>query len=230
MKKLILILLLSLYSVTNINGNEPFKITKVKTYLPLIALTFDDGPHPRNTIKILETLKKNNVKATFFCVGRQIKNFSPIIKKISKQGHELGNHSYTHKENKKITVEQKLNEIVKSQKQFFKTTKSFPIFYRPPYGTISKFDEVLFSQYFYKTILWNIDSKDWKKNITKEKIITNVVSKLKNGSIILCHDTNTKTTVALPEIIKQAKEKGFKFVTISELLKYQQNHIDQTAK
>lgn len=230
MRVICLILLIKIFIGINIFGDEPFKISKVRTYLPLIALTFDDGPHPRNTPKILKTLKNHNIKATFFCVGRQIKNFSPILKTISSQGHELGNHSFTHKENKKITVEQKFNEIVYSQKEFYKSTKKFPIFYRPPYGTISKFDEVLFSQYFYKAILWSIDSKDWKREITKEKIITNVVSKLKNGSIVLFHDTNSKTVLALPEIIKQAKEKGFEFVTVSQLLKHHQNHIDQTTK
>ena len=228
MNKSILIVLLYLTIVTSINANDPFKISRVKTYLPIIALTFDDGPHPKNTPKILEILDQNKVKATFFCVGNQIKNFKPIIKQISKHGHELGNHSFTHKENKKINVEQKLNEIIISQKQFFNTTKTYPIFYRPPYGTISKFDEVLFSKYFYKTILWNIDSKDWKKNITKEKIVENVISKLKNGSIILCHDTNRKTVSAIPEIIKIAKEKGYKFVTISQLLKHHQIPVDQT--
>ena len=218
----------ALFTITlDANATEPFKIKKANTYLPLIALTFDDGPHPRHTPKILKTLKENNIKATFFCVGQQIKKFKSIVKTINEDGHELGNHSFSHLENKKITSEQKFKEIVKSQRLFYKSTKTFPIFYRPPYGTISKYDEALFSKYFYKAILWSIDAKDWKKEITTEKIIENVTSKLTNGSIILCHDTNNRTVNAIPEIIKIAKEKGYKFVTVSELLKYHQTHTYQ---
>ncbi len=206
-------------------------ITSVNTTSKVVALTFDDGADGANTNKILDILAKNNVKATFFLTGSGANHHPQYIKNIAAKGHQLGNHSYSHPDFTKLTATQMKTEldrteaIVKSLTG--KTTK--PIF-RAPFGAVNSavLNGVGAAGYGY-TIQWNIDTIDWK-GLTASQINTKVQTNIKPGSIVLMHTGAGApgTPLALPTMISQLKAKGYKFVTVSQLLAYQQAPTGKT--
>lgn len=190
----------------------------------VIALTFDDGPHPIYTNKILDILKEYNVKATFFILGKHGELYPELLIRQNQEGHEIGIHSYNHinmKKEKKEVVEEEFNKT--QQIIFSKTGRKAQVF-RPPYGTYNQtvYDIAIKNQ--CKIVLWTYyqDSKDWS-NPGTDKIVETVISQARNGDIILFHDHNeaseNQTIEALKEIIPDLINKGYKFVTISQLLK-----------
>ncbi|WP_114570623.1 LysM peptidoglycan-binding domain-containing protein [Exiguobacterium flavidum] len=199
-------------------------VTKGSTTSKVVALTFDDGADGANIAKILSILSTNSVKATFFLTGTGMKNHPQSIKNIAAKGHQIGNHSYTHPDFTKLTATQMKSELDKTEalakSLTGKTTK--PIF-RAPFGAVnSTVLNGVGAAGYTRTIQWNIDTIDWK-GYTSTQIINRVVPNIVPGSIVLMHTGAGApgTPVALPTIIKQLKAKGYKFVTISELLKLQ---------
>ncbi|WP_026824607.1 LysM peptidoglycan-binding domain-containing protein [Exiguobacterium marinum] len=206
-------------------------ITSVNTTSKVVALTFDDGADGANTNKILDILAKNNVKATFFLTGSGANNHPQYIKNIAAKGHQLGNHSYTHPDFTKLTATQMKSELDRTEALITsltgKTTK--PIF-RAPFGAVNSavLNGVGAAGYGY-TIQWNIDTIDWK-GLTASQINTKVQTNIKPGSIVLMHTGAGApgTPLALPTMISQLKAKGYKFVTVSQLLAYQNTSTNKT--
>ncbi|WP_078146071.1 LysM peptidoglycan-binding domain-containing protein [Exiguobacterium sp. HVEsp1] len=206
-------------------------VTSVNTTSKVVALTFDDGADGANTNKILDILAKNNVKATFFLTGSGANNHPQYIKNIAAKGHQLGNHSYTHPDFTKLTATQMKSELDRTEALIKsltgKTTK--PIF-RAPFGAVNSpvLSGVGASGYGY-TIQWNIDTVDWK-GLTASQINTKVQTNIKPGSIVLMHTGAGApgTPLALPTMISQLKAKGYKFVTVSQLLAYQNTSTNKT--
>ncbi|WP_214746772.1 LysM peptidoglycan-binding domain-containing protein [Exiguobacterium sp. s189] len=206
-------------------------ITSVNTTSKVVALTFDDGADGANTNKILDILAKNNVKATFFLTGSGANNHPQYIKNIAVKGHQLGNHSYTHPDFTKLTATQMKSELDRTealiQSLTGKTTK--PIF-RAPFGAVNStvLNGVGAAGYGY-TIQWNIDTIDWK-GLTASQINTKVQTNIKPGSIVLMHTGAGApgTPLALPTMISQLKAKGYQFVTVSQLLAYQNTSTNKT--
>lgn len=206
-------------------------VTSVNTTSKVVALTFDDGADGANTNKILDILAKNNIKATFFLTGSGANNHPQYIKNIAAKGHQLGNHSYTHPDFTKLTATQMKSELDRTEALIKsltgKTTK--PIF-RAPFGAVNStvLSGVGASGYGY-TIQWNIDTVDWK-GLTASQINTKVQTNIKPGSIVLMHTGAGApgTPLALPTMISQLKAKGYKFVTISQLLAYQNASTNKT--
>ncbi|WP_214884477.1 MULTISPECIES: LysM peptidoglycan-binding domain-containing protein [unclassified Exiguobacterium] len=206
-------------------------ITSVNTTSKVVALTFDDGADGANTNKILDILAKNNVKATFFLTGSGANNHPQYIKNIAAKGHQLGNHSYTHPDFTKLTATQMKSELDRTEALIKsltgKTTK--PIF-RAPFGAVNSavLNGVGAAGYGY-TIQWNIDTIDWK-GLTASQINTKVQTNIKPGSIVLMHTGAGApgTPLALPTMISQLKAKGYKFVTVSQLLAYQNTSTNKT--
>lgn len=206
-------------------------ITSVNTTSKVVALTFDDGADGANTNKILDILAKNNVKATFFLTGSGANNHPQYIKNIAAKGHQLGNHSYTHPDFTKLTATQMKSELDRTEALVKsitgKTTK--PIF-RAPFGAVNSavLSGVGAAGYGY-TIQWNIDTIDWK-GLTASQINTKVQTNIKPGSIVLMHTGAGApgTPLALPTMISQLKAKGYKFVTVSQLLAYQNTSTSKT--
>lgn len=186
----------------------------------LIALTFDDGPHPKETHQILDVLDKYNVKATFFVVGKHANWYSEPLKRAAKEGHEIGNHTFSHPDISNLSTDDIKGEIKECEDTLIKLTGIKPTLFRPPYGSYSrdKLAEIA-KESGYKIILWTtIDAKDWK-NPPSSQISDTIVNKVQNGDIILLHDYGTKNTVeALDRIIPTMMKKGYKFVTVSELI------------
>jgi peptidoglycan-N-acetylglucosamine deacetylase len=194
-------------------------IKRVSTDQKVIALTFDDGPRPTYLPKILEVLKQNNVKATFFFIGSQVMQFPELAKLTLAQGHELGNHTFSHRNPLKLSETELQKEIETTQKSIFSTTGYMTTLFRSPLGKYNDATLKTVKRTGHKMILWSYeqDSRDWASPGVG-KIVNTVVSNASNGDIVILHDTKLQTVEALKRIIPKLKEEGFRFVTISELI------------
>ncbi|ANS74599.1 chitooligosaccharide deacetylase [Paenibacillus yonginensis] len=188
-----------------------------------IALTFDDVPDPRFTPQVLKVLKEKQVKATFFVVGSRAKKHPGLIRIIQKQGHAIGNHSYSHPVLKNLSMREFKLEIERTEYVLEQITGKKPLLIRPPYGEVNE-EQVRWARHGrYKIVNWNVDSQDWK-GISKEEVIRNVLDHAGPGSIILQHAGGgvgsdlSGTIEALPVIIDELKARGYRFVTVPELL------------
>lgn len=183
-----------------------------------IKLTFDDGP-TQFTPQILDILKKENIKATFFVLGKNLVGNQQIVRKIVSEGHIIANHGWSHHP-VKSPLGLNWGEIKSTQKMLEMITPKIKKLFRPPYGIINSILAQKLKKDGYKIVMFDIVGHDWKKNIAVEKIISNILTNLKNNGIILLHDgfgshntgDRSKTVKALPTIIKKIKEEGFEFV------------------
>ena len=186
-----------------------------------IALTFDDGPHPRVTNKILDVLSKYGVRATFFMVGENVKNYPDTAKRVAREGHEIGNHTYTHPHIKNMDAHELLTEMAKCDKAIKEVTGVSSVkLFRPPEGVIDSAVKAISSEKGYSIILWRIDTRDWAGSSVYD-IKSNIERNVQTGDIILMHDYISKkchTVEAIDVIIPMLLERGYKFVTVSELI------------
>ena len=184
-----------------------------------VALTFDDGPQNLYTGQILDILAKYSIKATFFLTGEKIAQNTDIILRIISDGHEVGNHSFSHKTMRCRSLKWLRKEIEKTDELLIQAGASPPINFRPPFGRISFQLIYLLKKLKKKMILWDIGPKDFKY-IHSYEIVGKVLKKLKSGSIIVLHDgggDRSVTVEAVNILVKDIREMGYKFVTISEL-------------
>ncbi len=187
-----------------------------------IALTFDDGPHPKYTLQILNILKKYNIKATFFVIGINVKNYGEALKAVKLDGHQIGNHTFTHEYiNGKLP--QKIYEDIKDCRDIVRDMCDVETtVFRPPGGIMSDDIYVSGSDIFngYDIIYWTLDTMDWAHRSPNE-ISDYVISNVKSGDIILMHDyigENSPTPQALEIMLPRLIELGYEFVTVSELI------------
>lgn len=183
-----------------------------------IALTFDDGPSENNTNRILDILLQNNIEATFFCIGNRIETSPELIKRIDSENHLIGNHSYSHHfffdlySTEKMKAELlKTNDLV--HQLIGKTMKLF----RPPYGVTNPNLAKAITQLNFHSIGWNIRSMDTVVKV-EQKLLSNIIPKLKPGSIVLLHDTAQITIANLQTIIDAIKAQGFTIVRLDKLI------------
>ena len=185
-----------------------------------IAITFDDGPHPVYTDKILSLLKEEEVVATFFAIGSNVEMSPSVVKHILRDGHEIGNHTYSHPAIKRITNEFLEEEIEKTDRLLAELGAPRPSLFRPPQGICpGDFLKVL-KDTGKIAILWNIDTRDWA-HTPSDEIVESVLSSIGGGDIILFHDSvggESTTIPAIKKLIPILKERGYQFVTVSELL------------
>ena len=187
-----------------------------------LAITFDDGPHPRFTPAILDILKKYDIKATFFVLGKHAEYYPNTLIQVKEAGHEIGNHSYSHVNLTQISNNKIENEFDKTQNIIYEITGAIPKIFRPPFGHHNESIRKIASDNNCKIILWTNtqDTKDWA-HPGKNKIVNTVLSNIQNGDIILFHDyvdSENETIEALDEIIPKLKEEGYNFVTITEMI------------
>lgn len=181
----------------------------------MVAFTFDDGPS-YNTIKIVNTLVKYDSKATFFLVGNQIEKYAKTMDVLVKNGMDIGNHTYSHKELTKLRDKEILKEIDLTNEVIYNKTGIKPIFLRPSYGAMNKRIKKLSTM---PIIVWNIDTLDWKYH-NSNKIKDKILKYVSDGDIILMHDTYVATLNAVEMVIPELKKQGYKIVSVSELFKY----------
>ncbi len=178
-----------------------------------IALTFDDGP-TSNTYGILKSLKKAGAKATFFAIGLQLRAHPEIAQLVLSQGHELGGHSYDHRKLQFLSRSELERDFSYVSKLMFEATGERPAIFRPPFG---EYDGLVQEVAQSPMILWSVDPKDWLTR-DPDETYERVVEDAKPGAIVVMHDTLASTRFALPRILKTLKSRGYKFVTVSELI------------
>ena len=176
-----------------------------------IYLTFDDGPTPEITTYVLDELKKHNAKATFFCIGKNVKKYHIIYERIKKEGHAIGNHTYNHLNASRVTKTSYIENIQKAAKLIKSNL------FRPPYGRLKSSQARSIISMGYKIIMWDVLSADFDTTVTPEKCLKNVLSKTSSGSIVVMHDSHKakdKIYYALPKILSYFTEKGYVFKSI----------------
>ncbi len=191
-----------------------------KTGRQCVALTFDDGPHPKYTPKILDILKEEGVSATFFAVGMNAETYPELIRRIESEGHELGNHTYNHNHVGKMSKETLIEDIRLCTDAIERISGVQPQYFRPPEGVCNKDVKEICERDGMTIVMWSVDTRDWAHTPVSE-ICENVRCNTKTGSIILMHDfigKNSPTPEALRQIIPILRGLGYEFVTVSQLL------------
>lgn len=179
-----------------------------------VALTFDDGPHPVYTPEMLDLLKEKNVKATFFLLGEQVEQYPDIVKRMSEEGHLIGNHSYKHEQLSKLSSVQACSQVNRTNELIYSITGKYPEYLRPPFGD---WKDDLDCEVNMVEVLWDVDTLDWSSQ-NKDKVVNKVMKNVEEGDIILMHDSYESTVEATAEIIDRLQKDGYEFVTIDELI------------
>ena len=208
---------------------ENVKISYSQTHVPghVIAITFDDGPHPQNTPRLLDMLKERGIKATFFLIGKSAATWPDVVKRIVAEGHEVANHTWDHQQLTHLKESRVIEELQSTHDAIVKGCGTAPIMYRPPYGAASIGQKKMIHDHFqYPTILWDVDPEDWKAPRSAAKVHDEVLKQTRPGSIILCHDIHPTTVDAMPSTLDDLIAKGYQFVTVTQLI----NLDAQTAK
>jgi peptidoglycan/xylan/chitin deacetylase (PgdA/CDA1 family) len=185
---------------------------------PYIAMTFDDGPSQKLTPELLDILAAHHIHATFFVIGKNAAEHPEILRRAVREGNEIGNHSWTHPAFGKMRDEKVREELQKTDDAIKAAIGTRPTLMRPPYGSITaRQKQWIRAEFGYRIILWDVDPLDWKRpgpSVVRDRI----VRETRPGSIILSHDIHPGTIKAMPETFDQLEAKGFKFVTVSELI------------
>jgi len=183
-----------------------------------IAITFDDGPHPQNTPRLLDMLAARNIKATFYVIGRSVDLHPEVLRRTVAEGHEIGNHSHTHRLLSKLGNEEVRQEMQRCQDAVGRAAGVRPRTMRPPYGGLLQSQrELVMNEFGYPTILWSVDPLDWKRpgpSVVTSRILAGTTA----GGIVLAHDLHSQTVDAMPATLDGLLKRGFKFVTVSQLI------------
>lgn len=179
-----------------------------------IALTFDDGPHPEYTVRLLDGLKERGVRASFFLIGQNIEGNEEIVKRMYEEGHLIGNHSQNHMQLTKENAEAACRQIEATNQKIYEVTGQTPEYIRPPFGSWSEELECMVPM---TVTLWDIDPLDWKTQ-NKDKIVSHVLKYAEDGGIILLHDVYGTSVDAALEIVDRLSERGYNFVTVEDVL------------
>ena len=190
-------------------------ICRIENEEKVVALTFDDGPHPRYTEEILDVLDEYGIKATFFVIGKNAETYPGIVEEEIARGHEIESHTYSHRFANSYGYTEALNELKKNEDALGISMS----YVRPPGGIVSTSFKRAAAESGYKIVLWSIDTLDWKSP-GADHVVNSVLNNVKSGDIILMHDyvVGRSTTVgALKRVIPELLGKGYRFVTVSEL-------------
>ena len=212
-----LLLMRTLAFAARAEGQVIYRSTQSDTMR--IAITFDDGPHPTLTPRILDILQKYKIRATFFMVGVNVTNYPETAKEVIARGHEVGNHTYTHHASG-LSRDAMEREIAGCEDALEELCEYRPHLFRPPQGAVNTYVEHCAAAGDYTLILWSLDTRDWECKNT-EQIVDEVLSKVQPGDIILMHDyigRHSKTPEALEILLPKLLERGFEPTTVSRLL------------
>ncbi|MCL5292639.1 MAG: polysaccharide deacetylase family protein [Actinobacteria bacterium] len=196
-------------------------VWKAKTREKAVALTFDDGPDPRFTPKILDILKKNKIKATFFVTGANARKYPELVKREFREDHLIGNHTWSHLHLNRLPLQKVKEEIDLTGDEIARITGYYPIYMRPPYGEMNNRVYKVINERGYRVAIWSTQFQELRYPASQDDADF-VASQVKPGSIILGHDGRRSYRVrgvnALPLLISKLKAQGYRFVRIDELL------------
>ena len=200
--------------------------TRVSTSRKVVAITFDDGPHPENTPRLLDMLKERRIKATFYVVGNMVKYSPQLIRRMIAEGHEIGNHTVTHGNLARMSDDALRKELQAAHDQIIAETGVTPRTMRPPGGSIKKSQkELMLREFGYPTILWSVDPEDWKRP-GPAVVTSRLVNGASPGGILLVHDLHKPTVDAMPSTFDQLLAQGYEFVTVTELIELDEQVSD----
>ena len=185
----------------------------------VVALTFDDGPHGTLTPRVLDILRANNVKGTFFMQGCNVKAHPQVVQRMVNEGHEVGNHTWNHVYLSKVSREKAESQLQSTNEAIRNACGVVPVVMRPPGGYTNAGVASWARQRFgFTTIMWDVDTNDWRKP-GSSVVAARAVNGAKPGSIILVHDIHASTVAAIDAIVKGLKNRGYELVTVSELMR-----------
>jgi peptidoglycan-N-acetylglucosamine deacetylase len=182
-----------------------------------LALTFDDGPHPAFTDRLLEVLKRERVAATFFVVGRQAQRYPTLLRSVARQGHELANHTFNHPNLLRLPPDEVRRELDDTRRLIREFTRQDTLFFRPPGGRYDAATLAAAGRGGYRMVLWNVFPRDHSRP-TEQQIYDRVMASARDGGVVLFHSGVETTLAVLPRLIKDLRARGFHFLTISEML------------
>jgi peptidoglycan-N-acetylglucosamine deacetylase len=200
-----------------------------------VALTFDDVPDPRFTPQVLDVLKRKHVHATFFVVGTRMLKHPDLLRRIHREGHDIGNHSYSHPDFSRIPLHKVQEQIIRAEQIAEKLVGFKPKLVRPPYGEIRSAQLDWAKQAGYTVVNWDVDSRDWRQ-LKADEVFRNVTSAVRPGSVILMHagggdgQSLTGTVEALPRIIDWLRNHHYEPVALTELLGVREDRIDSSIE
>src|SRR6266699_6048007 len=197
----------------------PITFSSVHVDGPYIAMTFDDGPSATLTPKLLDLLAAYHIKATLFVIGENVAEHPEIVERAAREGHEIGNHSWSHPNLAKMSEEAVRSQLRRTDDAIKSATGVRPTLLRPPYGSITAREKRwIHDEFGYQIILWDVDPNDWKRP-GPAVVRTRILKETRPGSIVLAHDIHPGTIEAMPSTFDALEAKGFKFVTVSELIR-----------
>ena len=203
----------------NIAPKKPgLRVSRVQVPGMYVALTFDDGPSSAYTPKVLDILSRHGAKGTFFVLGSNAKRCSSIVSRAAAEGHEIGVHTWTHINMARSSMAKIDSEVGRTAEVIRTITGKSPAVMRPPYGaTTAAIVRHMYDRYGMRSILWDVDTQDWRKPGVST-VVSRAVNKAKPGSIILVHDIHGSTLAAIEGIVTGLQARGFKLVTVSQLM------------
>jgi peptidoglycan/xylan/chitin deacetylase (PgdA/CDA1 family) len=205
----------------NLSAPEESSITFNSVHVDgrYIAMTFDDGPSATLTPKLLDLLAAHHIKATFFVIGENVAEHPQIVARAAGEGHEIGNHSWSHPNFGKMSDQGVRSQLQRTDDAIKNATGTRPTLLRPPYGSITAREKRwIHDEFGYRIILWDVDPLDWKRP-GPAVVRSRILKETQPGSIVLSHDIHPGTIEAMPSTFDALEAKGFKFVTVSELIR-----------
>ena len=206
-------------------------IWNIDTKEKILYLTFDDGPHPVATPFVLDQLKKYNAKATFFCIGDNVRKHPEVFEKIIAGGHSIGNHTFNHLKGWSTPLERYLENVKECEDQFKLADCKFQVasealpasrvghqYFRPPYGRITV-KQIRALKDEYKIVMWDVLTYDYSKNISRQNCLNGSINASRPGSIIVFHDSlkaERNLTHVLPKFLEHFSSRGFEFKSLSD--------------
>lgn len=203
---------------SNFSKDSGISFSRVLVSGNYIAITFDDGPHPQNTPRLLDMLRARNIKATFYVIGRSVEVHPQVVRRTVAEGHEIGNHSQTHRLLSKLGDSELRLEMARCRDAVSRAAGVEPRTMRPPYGgLLQRQREIVHAEFGYPVILWSVDPLDWKRP-GPSVVTSRILAGASSGGIVLAHDLHGQTVDAMPATLDGLLRRGFKFVTVSQLL------------
>lgn len=199
----------------------PKRIWKLPNDRKSIFLTFDDGPIPEVTPWVLDTLAAFNAKATFFCIGENIHKNPKIFQRILDDGHDIGNHTYHHRNGWKTSTQEYLENVALAQAEIelWMKPKHNNALFRPPYGKLTIAQSKLLQQHGYSIVMWDVLSFDWDADLPEDHCFQNVSKHMEEGSIIVFHDSlkaENNLRYTLPKVLQKISDQGWNCRSISK--------------
>lgn len=202
----------------DITHGDQATITRVRTARPLVAMTFDDGPHPSLTPQLLDILAARQIRVTFYVIGSRVVRQPDLTRRIAAAGHEIGNHTWSHPSLSGLGDATILSELDRTTQAVFDAVGRPPVTMRPPYGNLSERQRLMVHrERNLPTVLWSVDPEDWRRP-GSSVVTSRIVNAAHPGGVILVHDIHSSTVNAMPATLDALLARGFQFVTMSELI------------